>query len=230
MPGKQSKTTYEISLRVKDAAQGRVEILKEMLHKLGVAENKIVELAKNGCIYLSLYFSDAAQARKTRNRLAALKLRRVLIQSKSLRKKDWQTKWKEDFKPFKMTANFTVVPAWLRKKYRKNDRNIYLGTGLAFGTGMHATTRFMAQMIEQCRRRFESFIDLGTGTGILTLVALRCGVCDVTAIDISREAVKTARANFQDNGFRGYRLQAVGLQKFKDKKKYDFVAAVSLVK
>jgi len=217
-----SETTYEISLKT---TQARVEVLKGLLQNQGIAENQIVELAKDGCFYLSLYFKDAAQARKIRKRLTVLKLRHVSIQSKFLKKKDWESKWKADFKSFKMTSRFRVVPDWLKKKYPEKSRNIYIGTGLAFGTGMHATTRFMARMIERLSNPSQRFLDIGTGTGILTLVALKCGAREVTAIDISREAIKTAKANFLGNGFTTFRLKAVGLQKFNDHKKYDFVAA-----
>jgi len=81
---KMTKRTYELSLKIKDAEQGRLEILKGLLHKQGISENKIVELQKNGYLYLSLYFDSALQARKIKNRLAALNLRRVYIESKSL--------------------------------------------------------------------------------------------------------------------------------------------------
>ena len=100
-----------------------------------------------------------------------------------------------------------------------------IDTSYAFGTGLHATTRFMAQFAESCEGKYLSFIDIGTGTGILALMALKCGAKQVTAIDLTKDIIEIANMNFKENGYIHQRAQAINFEKFNTKKKYDYVAA-----
>ncbi len=74
-----------------------------------------------------------------------------------------------------------------------------MDTLLSFGTGLHETTRFMAQFIEDKKGKFKSFLDIGTGTGILALVALKYGAQDVIGIDIGPLSVQAALDNMKAN-------------------------------
>ena len=86
-------------------------------------------------------------------------------------------------------------------------------------------TRFMAKLIERCHGRFKSFLDVGTGSGILSLTALVYGAKSVEALDISRDAVSAAKANFKRNGFKNIKAFKMDVDHFSRKKTYDFVAA-----
>ena len=100
-----------------------------------------------------------------------------------------------------MTKKLDVVPVWYQDKYkpRPGCDYILMDTLLSFGTGLHETTRFMAQFIENKKGGFKSFLDIGTGTGILALVALKYGARDVVGIDIGQLSVEAARDNMKAN-------------------------------
>ena len=99
-----------------------------------------------------------------------------------------------------------------------------MDTLLSFGTGLHETTRFMAQFIEDNRGKFKSFLDIGTGTGILAIVALKYGGQDVLGIDIDQLSVQAALDNMKANQSY-FKAQRADIKKYRSKKVYDFVAA-----
>lgn len=120
--------------------------------------------------------------------------------------RDWLEEWKKGFKPFVFAGPFWVVPAWLQPpaEIRDPSKIIYVEPGMAFGTGTHETTRLAAGFIieELAKGAPPSLLDVGTGTGILALVARRLGVARVVGIDNDPEARRTARENLERNGAR----------------------------
>jgi len=220
------KDIFEVSLKVNISNKGKSEILKGFLVEIGIDSNSVVESEVWPDTYLSLYFQSQEKARALRKKLRAYHLNNVSVNLKRLRKEDWQTKWKKGFKPFVLTKSFGVVPMRLKKKYRFRGRNpLYIDTDIAFGTGLHATTRFMAQFVERCRGQFSSFLDIGTGTGILAMIAFKCHANDVTAIDIDPNAVAVAKRNCIANDCTSINVKVLDGQKIKSKKRYDFVCA-----
>ena len=150
----------------------------------------------------------------------------VKISLKPLRPKQWLTRWKIGWRPAALTRHLDVVPLWHRKTYRpKSGRDhILINTLLSFGTGLHETTRFMAQFIEDCRGQFSSFMDIGTGTGILAMTALKNGARRVVAIDIGELSVEAAKANLKVNRLKAV-VKKADIKTFRHKGRYDFVAA-----
>lgn len=205
---------------------GQLEILRQIVIGLGVKESQIIEFAQDGTSRLTIYMETFVKAMALKSKLRKMSLKDVKIVYKPLKSKDWQNIWKKDYKPFQLTKKFDIVPYSYRDKYKSSKREfIYIDTSYAFGTGLHATTRFMAQFIERCEGKYSSFIDIGTGTGILSLVALKCGASDVTAIDLKKDIVEIANMNFKENGYINQRAQAINFEKLETKKKYDYVAA-----
>ncbi|MBP9853654.1 MAG: 50S ribosomal protein L11 methyltransferase [Candidatus Omnitrophica bacterium] len=218
--------TFELTLIPKNNRPGQLEILRQMVVGLGVKEDQIIEFQKDGESRLIIYLETSAKALSLKNNLKKMDLKDVSIASKSLKGKDWQNIWKKDFKPFQLTKRFDIVPYSYRGKYKaKNREFINIDTSFAFGTGLHATTRFMAQFIEEYEGKYSSFIDIGTGTGILSIIALKCGAKKVTAIDLTKGIIDVANMNFRENGHSRQRGQAINFEKFKTNKKYDYVAA-----
>ena len=218
--------TYEIMLKLNALDRGHVELLKTTLCNIGIKPHEIVEVNHAPQRCLSIYSSTLRKARTIKKDIAALGLNNISIGFKSLRKKDWQTRWQKEFRPFLLTDRIRVIPAWLRNKYSaKISNQIYIDTALAFGTGLHATTRFMARFIARSQGKFLSFLDIGTGTGILALVAFKCGAKEITAVDMSRDAVKTAKRNFELNGCRPKNLNIIDFARATQRNIYDFVAA-----
>ncbi len=130
----------------------------------------------------------------SRNFFVRLGLSGVKVRHRRLAPKDWLTLWKSQWKPAALTKKLDVVPVWYQDKYkpRQGCDHILMDTLLSFGTGLHETTRFMAQFIEDKQGKFRSFLDIGTGTGILALVALKNGAEEVLAIDIGSLSVQAA--------------------------------------
>lgn len=119
--------------------------------------------------------------------------------------RDWLAEWKKGFKAFSFAGPFWVVPSWLTpppEAPTDPSKIIFVEPGMAFGTGTHETTRLAASLIieEVGRGRARTMIDVGTGTGILALVAQRLGVTQVVGIDNDPEARRTGRENLERNG------------------------------
>jgi ribosomal protein L11 methyltransferase len=118
--------------------------------------------------------------------------------------KDWLAEWKKGFKPFRFAGPFWVIPSWLTappEAPQDTSRHIYVEPGMAFGTGTHETTRLAAGLLisEIEKGKPQSLIDVGTGTGILALIAYRLGVQKLVGLDIDPEARRTARENLERN-------------------------------
>jgi ribosomal protein L11 methyltransferase len=111
--------------------------------------------------------------------------------------KDWLSEWKKGFNAFELAANIWIVPSWLTPP-KEAQRVIRIDPGMAFGTGTHETTKLMAQLITQYSKG-EAFLDVGTGTGVLAILAEILGFKNVQATEIDPEARRTARENVAIN-------------------------------
>jgi ribosomal protein L11 methyltransferase len=155
-----------------------------------------------------------------------LALTGVKVHQRRLAPRDWLTLWKKQWKPSSLTKKLDVVPVWFKDKYklRRGRGFILMDTLLSFGTGLHETTRFMAQFIENHEGDFRSFLDIGTGTGILALVALKYGAENVLGVDIGELSVQAARDNMKANQ-RYFQVERADIKNYRSKAVYDFVAA-----
>lgn len=117
-----------------------------------------------------------------------------------LQEQDWENEWKNYFHPFRASKQFTIVPSW--ETYQKEDDSelcIELDPGMAFGTGDHPTTSMCLKAIETYVEPSDSVIDVGTGSGILSIAAHLLGVKRIKALDVDEMAVKVAKENFMKN-------------------------------
>lgn len=114
--------------------------------------------------------------------------------------KDWINNWKNYFKPFRASDHIVIKPTWeAYEKERDGDVVIEIDPGIAFGTGSHETTRLCIQALDRYVKNGDSVLDVGCGSGILSITALKLGAGHATAIDIDETAVKTARENMEVN-------------------------------
>ena len=113
---------------------------------------------------------------------------------------DWQNSWKSHFKILRIGKRLVIKPTWLELEPKPDDIVIELDPGIAFGTGYHPTTDTCLQAMEQHITPGMTVLDLGTGSGILTLAAIKLGAGRVTALDIDSQAVAAARRNFRRCG------------------------------
>ncbi len=115
-------------------------------------------------------------------------------QFKTLTEEDWAEAWKKDYRPLQVGQRLVIVPSWQTYRPRPGQMTITLDPGMAFGTGLHPTTRLCLEALEQYRP-YQRVLDLGTGSGILAIAAARLGAGSVLALDVDPVAVRTAREN-----------------------------------
>ena len=123
------------------------------------------------------------------------------ISVRKIRRAEWAEAWKRHFKPIEIGSALLIKPGWSRRRPRKGQAVIVLDPGLGFGTGQHPTTAFCLRQVAARRDPAvrQSFLDIGTGSGILAVAAARLGYSPVEAIDCDPEAVRAARANARRN-------------------------------
>ena len=128
------------------------------------------------------------------------------IETIPCKREDWQNNWKKFFHPMEVGSKLLIQPIWEEadagKKLTEDGRNIlHIEPGLAFGTGSHDTTRLCLETLEERIAGGETVLDLGCGSGILSLAALLLGAKSAEGVDIDELAVKTAVENGTLNGF-----------------------------
>jgi len=113
---------------------------------------------------------------------------------------EWATAWKKYYNPVKISERFTIVPTWENYEPVSTDELIIeLDPGMAFGTGTHPTTVMSLQAIEKKVQPGDTVVDVGTGSGVLSIGAAQLGAKEVRAMDLDEVAVESARLNIKLN-------------------------------
>ena len=113
---------------------------------------------------------------------------------------DWATAWKKYYHPVKISETFTIVPTWEDYERVSSDELIIeLDPGMAFGTGTHPTTVMCIQALERTVQKGDDVVDVGTGSGVLSIAAALLGAKNVTALDLDEVAVESAKQNVELN-------------------------------
>ena len=113
---------------------------------------------------------------------------------------DWSQKWKEHWKPTRASEHVVICPSWEECSHKKDEVLITLDPGSAFGTGTHATTQLCIQAIEKYLKKGDEMADIGTGSGILAITAIKFGATHAVAIDNDPLVIDVAQDNAQVNG------------------------------
>ncbi|MCM3111368.1 50S ribosomal protein L11 methyltransferase [Lederbergia lenta] len=122
------------------------------------------------------------------------------VTTAEVNEEDWATAWKKYYNPVKISETFTIVPTW--EEYvpsTKEELIIELDPGMAFGTGTHPTTVMCIQALERTVKKDDFVVDVGTGSGVLSIAAALLGASNVTALDLDEVAVKSAQENVELN-------------------------------
>ncbi|WP_027338648.1 50S ribosomal protein L11 methyltransferase [Halonatronum saccharophilum] len=209
-----------------------IENILEELGALGITKEEFKEKPKE--VRLKAYFDEEDFSKvkldEIKDRIFSLEeygfeLSDVEISVDSLQEEDWANKWKDNFKPIKISEKIIIKPTWEDYKCSKDDIIIELDPGRAFGTGDHGTTSVCLRMIEKYLKPGVNFLDIGTGTGILSIAAAKLGVGDILALDIDPVAVKVARENGRLNRVEDRIEFKIGNLIEVVNKKYDFCVA-----
>ncbi|MCH5325012.1 MAG: 50S ribosomal protein L11 methyltransferase [Eubacterium sp.] len=118
-----------------------------------------------------------------------------------VREEDWADNWKQYYKPFKVGEKLIIKPSWETVDNTEGRKILEIDPASSFGTGQHHTTRLVMELLEQQISGGERVLDLGTGSGILSIAALLLGAKQVTMTDVFLNSVNTAAENAAKNGF-----------------------------
>ena len=214
---------YEFTLIVPDRSKEAVLNKMSEMGCLGVTERKNDVTA---------FFRDGQDVSKLRDELNSF--RKVLRECDLddsfsfdyhyLSERDWNESWKKKFVPIDVGNNLSILPPW----EKSDDRRIALiiDPGMAFGTGHHETTKTCLTLIERFAEsgtRKGKFLDVGAGTGILSIAASKLGFNEVTGVDIDPLAVDAASRNVELNGLGNVLIKPGGITEVDGR--FDMIAA-----
>ncbi len=158
-------------------------------------------------------------------RLAALGID-ATIECEGMNEDDWSESWKQYYKPIPL-GKVTIVPAWEEYDAKDGEVIIRMDPGMAFGTGTHETTRLVMRIMQDEVKGGERVLDVGTGSGILSICASKLGAKSCNAYDIDPVAVKVAKENAERDGCHNITVGVSDLLRGVDlsEGKYDFCVA-----
>ena len=193
---------------------------------------------------ITVYLPDNLQGRETfisvKNEVSKLKsidqdqkYGRLSIETKDINEDDWANNWKQYFKPFQLGNKFIIKPSW-DEYHEITDRLILeIDPSSSFGTGQHETTKLCIMALEERVHEQDNILDLGCGSGILSVASLLLGAKKVTSIDIDENCTNITLENFKKNNVKkeqfdiycGNILESIDLQNNIGYHQYDIVVA-----
>ena len=182
--------------------------------------DEALEKSLDGVSRVRLYLADDAQApeeaARLRELLAGLReaypeagLGSLELRLANVRDEDWENNWKRYYQPIPIGERLLVVPKWMEPEASEGRLPIFLDPGMIFGTGSHASTQMCMLRLEELVHGGEEVLDLGSGSGILSITALRLGAAHATGVDVDPKAEDVARENAAINGLGADRFTAV---------------------
>ncbi len=158
------------------------------------------------CIKLYLEDTDKAGLSRLEALLEALRAQHpdwgsLALSVNSLPDTDWEESWKDNYPPQEVGKHLLVLPYWLADTDTHGRLPVILDPGLTFGTGAHPSTQMVMEVMEDTVGKGDKCLDLGSGSGILSIAALRLGAGSAIGVDIDPKAEGIARENAAYNGF-----------------------------
>jgi len=138
---------------------------------------------------------------------------------------DWSTSWKKYYKPLLIAENIVIKPSWEEYCHTDGDIVIELDPGMAFGTGSHETTAMCARFLRKYMSENDTVLDVGCGSGILSIIAAKLGARSVNSVDIDEVAVRVAKENSDLNGTDNVVTINTGIIQNMDNEKTDIIVA-----
>ncbi|WP_332691373.1 50S ribosomal protein L11 methyltransferase [Halalkalibacter lacteus] len=117
------------------------------------------------------------------------------VQIVEVHEEEWATAWKKYYKPVKVSSSITITPTWEKYEPTEEETIIELDPGMAFGTGTHPTTVLCIQALDKVIQGGEKVVDVGTGSGVLSIAAAKLGAKSTLALDLDYVAVESASQN-----------------------------------
>ena len=176
-----------------------------------------------GLSRIKLYLEDTDTAGMERLQTLLEKLG-LTMQVSTMGETDWEESWKDNYPPQPVGQSLVVLPYWLAEE-ETDRKKIILDPGLTFGTGAHPSTQMVMETMEETDLQNADCLDLGSGSGILSITALRLGAKSAVGVDIDPKAEGIARENAGYNGFGAPEFVALTGNVTADKKLMDRLAA-----
>ena len=181
------------------------------------------------CIKLYLETTDTASLQRLKGVLENLRQHHadwgeLALSVKPLPDTDWEESWKENYPPQPIGESLVVLPYW-QADMETDRRKIILDPGLTFGTGAHPSTQMVMEFMEKLVHPGAKCLDLGSGSGILSIAALRLGASSAIGVDIDPKAENIARENAAYNGFAAPEFTALTGNVTEDKAMMEQLAA-----
>ena len=219
----------EVCIRTTDAA---VEAISEILIRYGangVAINDPCDIiikdremiiwdyldesviSTDKSVYIKAYYPDDEKVSQTienikksvKNVKEFLDVGNCSIELNNVSDRDWENEWKKYYKPLLIGQRILIKPSWEKVEVKKDEIVVELDPGMAFGTGTHESTRMCIELLEKNLKHGDSLLDIGCGSGILSIVGAKLGCSKVLGIDIDSVAVKTSNENIEINNVQG---------------------------
>lgn len=183
--------------------EGHYEILFDSEKK----RNEII--SDNTNIHVYLAEEDLEKEIKIRIYLKLHDSENSFVESRIVETREFEEAYKEFYKPFIIGQKFVLIPSWEKNsseglnllQTHPNSIPLYMNPGLAFGTGHHETTKLMLERIAEVVSKGMNILDMGTGSGILSIACGLLGAKNITAIDIDPNAVRASLFNISENEF-----------------------------
>ncbi|MFB5662114.1 50S ribosomal protein L11 methyltransferase [Alteribacillus sp. HJP-4] len=190
-----------------------IEDSEDLIRNWNGAEDEIYDLSENDYpaegVIVKAYFpvtsfaaETAGELKQTISNLAEhnIKLGKNQVSLSEVHEEDWADAWKKYYKPVKVTKTITIAPSWENYHPVSTDEHVIeLDPGMAFGTGTHPSTVLALQGIEHAVESDDTVIDVGTGSGVLSIASAKLGAGRVLALDLDETAVKSASENVKFN-------------------------------
>ena len=171
-------------------------------------DGQVAQTIADAPVTVRVYVPDDAGGEESRARIeeGLWHLRQIgfgdisQITVRRLAEEDWANAWKEHYHVTHLGQRVVIKPSWREYSPQPHEVVVELDPGMAFGTGLHPTTRTCVLALEDAVRPGDHVLDVGCGSGILSIAALKLGAADLLALDVSAVAVEATRANLASNG------------------------------
>ena len=178
---------------VNDVVQGGAVVERTGFDAYGDDRNAVV-LVRG---YTADTPADRERLRSASDHLLSLPIARHIarVDVHRLAEQAWAEAWKAHFHPLRLGERLVISPTWEEPPTRPGDLIIWLDPGMAFGTGAHPSTQLILELLERHLRTGDTVLDIGTGSGILAIAALRLGAIYAFATDVDADAIEVAATN-----------------------------------
>lgn len=166
---------------------------------------KKMEALEDDRIVIKVYFSQEERPEEKIREIEEIlrdiesESRPIEIYSSEIEDRDWSENWKKFYKPTRIGRNIVIKPSWETYTRQEGDIVVEMDPGMAFGTGTHETTSMCTEALEKYLKKGDQVYDIGTGSGILAMVAAKLGAGQVLGVDFDPTAVRVARENVSFN-------------------------------